>query len=194
MLAILRFMLIGLSINVACFYTEKILSVEANNIKTITVTSKSFKHLGEIPQQFTCNGNNISPALSWFGVPKRAKSLVLIVDDPDALDSSARKTAWDHWVLYNLPTNITGLIENVASNELPQETLQGKNDWQKTGYKGPCPPIGQHHYYFKVYALDVVLPDLNTPNKSQLEYAMQGHIIGQGALIGIYVSWRRFLF
>jgi Raf kinase inhibitor-like YbhB/YbcL family protein len=150
------------------------------------LTSSAFDHQGEIPKQFTCDGNDIAPALSWSGVPEDAKSLALIVDDPDAPDPAAPKMTWVHWVLYNIPPSSSGLAENISSSELPQETLQGKNDWRQTGYRGPCPPIGRHRYFFKLYALDVVLPDLHTPAKAQLEQAMQGHVIAQAELTGTY--------
>ncbi|MGZ8215539.1 MAG: YbhB/YbcL family Raf kinase inhibitor-like protein, partial [Methylosarcina sp.] len=114
------------------------------------------------------------------------QSLVLIVDDPDAPDPAAPRMTWVHWVLYNIPPSSSGLAENIAPDDLPEGTLQGKNDWQQTGYRGPCPPIGRHRYFFKLYALNTVLPDLNQPDKTRLEKAMSGHIIDQTELIGTY--------
>ncbi len=122
----------------------------------------------------------------WAGVPANTKSLVLIVDDPDAPDPAAPKMIWVHWLLYNLPPETTGLPEGVASKDLPAGTLQGVNDWQRTGYGGPCPPIGRHRYFHKLYALDGVLPDLKQPTKAALEKAMQGHILTHAELIGVY--------
>jgi Raf kinase inhibitor-like YbhB/YbcL family protein len=153
---------------------------------TLILTSTAFHHNGTIPLRHTCDGENISPPLIWGGVPASAKSLVLIVDDPDAPDPKAPKRTWVHWVLYNIPTHTHGLPEGIAVAALPPSTLQGKNDWQQTGYGGPCPPIGNHRYFHKLFALDTVLPDLKSPTKAVLEAAMQGHIIGSSELVGLY--------
>ena len=155
-------------------------------IMTLVLTSSAFTHKGEIPAEYTCEGKDISPPLAWSGVPKAAKSLVLIVDDPDAPDPAAPKMTWVHWLLYNLPPGSTGLPEEVGSKNSPAGTKEGVNDWKRTGYGGPCPPIGRHRYFHKLYALGVVLPDLGKPTKIQLEQAMQGHILAQGELIGTY--------
>ncbi len=149
-----------------------------------TITSQAFSHNGQIPNRYTCDGQNISPPLSWSGLPEGTKSLALIVDDPDAPDPKAPKMTWVHWVLYNIPTTATGLPENVQA--LPAGTKEGTNDWKRTGYGGPCPPIGRHRYFHKLYALGVILPDLGKPTKSQLEKAMKGHVLGQVELIGTY--------
>ena len=151
-----------------------------------TINSTAFERNGSIPKKYTCDGQDVSPSLTWSGVPPAARSLVLIVDDPDAPDPAAPKMTWVHWVLYNLPASVTGLDEAVAANKLPRGTLDGLNDWQRTGYGGPCPPIGRHRYFHKLYALDVVLPDLGKPTKQQLEKAMKGHVIAQAELIGTY--------
>ena len=153
---------------------------------TLTLKSADFTHQGEIPKQFTCDGDNISPSLSWSNVPKNAKSLVLIVDDPDAPDPAAPKMTWVHWLLYNIPVTTGGLPKAVTPKDLPPATLEGKNDWQRTGYGGPCPPIGRHRYYHKLYALDITLPDLQLPSKVQLEKAMAGHILEAAELIGTF--------
>ncbi len=150
------------------------------------ITSPAFPPNGEIPPQFTCEGQDLSPALTWSGVPTRAKSLAIVVDDPDAPDPNAPKMTWVHWVLYNLPVSATGLPESVKSKDLPKGALEGKNDWKRTGYGGPCPPIGRHRYYFNLYALDTVLPDLNEPTKAQLEKAMEGHVLAAAEMIGTY--------
>lgn len=152
----------------------------------LTIISAAFANNGSIPPQYTCEGSDISPPLSWSSVPKAAKSLVLIVDDPDAPDPAAPKMTYVHWVLYNIPVIAPGLPENIAPSKLPLGTLSGKNDWGRIGYGGPCPPIGTHRYFFKLYALDVVLPDLHSPNKLQLEQAMEGHILEQAVLVGAY--------
>lgn len=152
----------------------------------LTITSPAFSHQGEIPKQFTCDGKDISPAFAWSGVPDGTKSLVLIVDDPDAPDPAAPKMTWVHWVLYNIPPNASGLPEDVPSSNLPEGTLEGLNDWKRTGYGGPCPPTGRHRYFHKLYALDTALPDLGNPTKADLEKAMDGHIMEKAELIGTY--------
>jgi len=151
-----------------------------------TLTSPQFVHQGEIPSVHTCEGDDRSPALSWTGVPSGTESLALIVDDPDAPDPSAPKVVWVHWVLYNIPAGNSGLAEGVRPEQLPPGTRQGLNDWKRTGYGGPCPPIGRHRYFHKLYALDRVLPDLGTPTKADLERAMQGHVLGKAELLGTY--------
>ncbi len=152
----------------------------------LSISSSAFRSGGEIPATFTCEGSDISPALAFGGIPARAKSLALIVDDPDAPDPKAPKTTWVHWVVYNLPPTATGLAEGVASKDLPPGTREGLNDWKRTGYGGPCPPIGRHRYYFKLFALDVVLADLGRPTTAQLEKAMDGHILERTDVMGMY--------
>ncbi len=154
----------------------------------MSISSSAFVHNGSIPKLYTCEGKDISPPLTWSGVPAGAKSLVMIVDDPDAPDPAAPRMTWVHWVLYNLPANSTGLPEALPSR--PADALDGLNDWQRTGYGGPCPPIGRHRYFHKLYALDVVLPDLKEPNKKTLEQAMQGHIVAETQLVGTYQKGR----
>jgi Raf kinase inhibitor-like YbhB/YbcL family protein len=150
------------------------------------VSSPAFAANGDIPAKFTCQGGDRSPPLAFAEIPAGAKSLALIVDDPDAPDPAAPRMTWVHWVLYNLPPQTTGLAEGVASEALPKGTLEGKNDWKRTGYGGPCPPIGRHRYFHKLFALDVVLPDLQKPNKAALEKAMHGHILGHAEWVGVY--------
>lgn len=148
------------------------------------IQSSAFKEGESIPTIYTCDGDDISPPLAWEGVPKDASSLALIVDDPDAPDPAAPKMVWVHWVIYNLPVDASGLPE--AASRLPTGTLEGINDWQRTGYGGPCPPIGRHRYFFKLYALDTRLPDLAQPTKARLLEAMQGHVIDEAVLVGTY--------
>ncbi len=152
----------------------------------LSLTSSAFSQNGEIPSVYTCDGKDISPALSWSDIPQRTQSFVLIVDDPDAPDPAAPKMTWVHWVLYNLPASAPGLPEAVSSKDLPNGTKEGLNDWQQTGYKGPCPPIGRHRYFHKLYALDVILGDLRKPTKAELEAAMEGHILAKAELMGTY--------
>lgn len=148
------------------------------------ITSTAFRNEGTIPKLYTCEGKDISPPLAWTDVPTGAKSLALIVDDPDAPDPAAPKMTWVHWVLYNMPSTTEGLPEGVKS--LPAGTKEGVNDWKRTGYGGPCPPIGRHRYFHKLYALDIILPDLRQPTKVQLEQAMKGHILAEAQLMGTY--------
>jgi Raf kinase inhibitor-like YbhB/YbcL family protein len=152
----------------------------------LTIRSSAFADGAEIPTRHTCEGADVSPALEWSGVPAGAKSLALVVDDPDAPDPAAPKTTWVHWVLYDLPPAATGLPEGVARDALPPGAREGVNDWKRMGWNGPCPPIGRHRYFFKLYALDAVLGDLGTATKAKLEAAMKGHIVGQGQVMGTY--------
>jgi Raf kinase inhibitor-like YbhB/YbcL family protein len=151
-----------------------------------TLRSSVFQAGGAIPRRYTCQGEDVSVPLEWDGAPNKAKSFALIVDDPDAPDPAAPRIVWTHWMLYNIPSDAKILKEAVKPNELPPGTLEGLNDWNRTGYGGPCPPIGRHRYFHKLYALDTLLPDLGEPNKAALERAMQGHIVAQAELIGTY--------
>jgi Raf kinase inhibitor-like YbhB/YbcL family protein len=153
---------------------------------TLSITSTTFSHREEIPLRHTCDGEDISPALLFSGLPPGALSLVLIMDDPDAPDPAAPKMTWVHWLLYNIPVTTTSLPEGAGSGEQPAGSRDGFNDWKRTGYGGPCPPIGRHRYFLKLYALNVLLPDLSHPTKATLEMAMQGHIIASAELIGTY--------
>lgn len=152
----------------------------------LSITSSAFSHKSDIPRRYTCEGDDVSPPLKWTGVPEGAQSLVLIVDDPDAPDPAAPKMTWVHWVLYNLPPGCDGLDEGIAPADLPHGTREGVNDWTRTGYGGPCPPIDQHRYFFKLYALDTVLPDLGHPTKADVEAALDGHVLAQAEWIGLY--------
>lgn len=152
----------------------------------LQLTSTVFMPGGMIPARYTCDGQNLSPPLSWSGLPPGTRSLALIVDDPDAPDPKAPMTIWVHWVMYNLPPTLTDLPEGVPAKALPPGTLHGLNDWKRAGYGGPCPPIGRHRYFHKLYALDTLLPDLGQPTRAQLEQAMRGHILGQAELVGLY--------
>ena len=127
----------------------------------------------------------MSPPLTWSGAPAGTKSFALILDDPDAPDPAAPRMTWVHWVLYDIPANVQSLLEGAAKH-LPAGVREGMNDWKRTGYGGPCPPVGRHRYFHKLYALDVVLPDLHKPSKAVLEAAMRGHILAEAQLIGTY--------
>jgi hypothetical protein len=151
-----------------------------------TLTSPAFHEGSEIPRRYTCVGADVSPPVSWSGVPANAKSLVLIVDDPDAPDPAAPRMTWVHWVLYNIPATAPGVQEGVTAGALPAGTLEGINDFHRTTYGGPCPPTGRHRYFHKLYALDTVLPDLQEPTKAALERAMEGHVVAQTELLGTF--------
>ncbi|HEY5657276.1 MAG TPA: YbhB/YbcL family Raf kinase inhibitor-like protein [Myxococcota bacterium] len=152
----------------------------------LKLTSPAFAHSGEIPARYTCDGDNVSPPLAWSNLPEGTQSLALVVDDPDAPDPKAPKMTWVHWVLYNIPPDSAGLVESVSPRNLPSGTQEGRNSWKRTGYGGPCPPIGRHRYFHKLYALDVVLPDLGTPTSGALSKAMEGHVLGRAELIGTF--------
>jgi Raf kinase inhibitor-like YbhB/YbcL family protein len=155
-------------------------------IMALALTSSAFTQAGDIPKKYTCQGADVSVPLQWSALPPGTKSLALIVDDPDAPDPAAPKLTWTHWVLYNVPPAAAGLKEGIKPDELPKGALEGLNDWKRTGYGGPCPPIGRHRYYHKLYALDTVLPDLKRPTKAQLEKAMEKHVLEKFELIGTY--------
>lgn len=150
------------------------------------LTSAVFEEGAEIPSPYTCDGDDIAPPLAWSGAPEGTQSFALIVDDPDAPDPKAPKTIWVHWVLYNIPATATGLAEAMTASDLPAGTAEGLNDWKRSGYGGPCPPIGRHRYYHKLYALDSKLRDLATPTKAELLAAMEGHILAEAQLMGTY--------
>ena len=152
----------------------------------LTLRSASFAHEAGIPAKFTCQGDDVSPPLSWSGAPAGTRSFALVVDDPDAPDPRAPKTTWVHWVLYHLPADTPALAEGVAASALPSGTREGVNDWKRTGYNGPCPPVGRHRYFYKLFALDVVLPELGRATKKQLEDAMRGHVLAEAQLVGTY--------
>lgn len=150
---------------------------------SLTITSPAFAHGGAIPAEYTCDENDAAPELRWTGPPAGTKSFALIVDDPDAPDPKAPKMTYVHWVLYDIPTAATGIARGGVT---PTGARDGKNDWKRTGYGGPCPPIGRHRYFFKLYALDSTLGDLGTLTKDQLLKAMAGHVLGEAVLMGTY--------
>jgi Raf kinase inhibitor-like YbhB/YbcL family protein len=152
---------------------------------TLHLSSRSFAEGQEIPVRHTCEGVDVSPSLEWTGAPEGTRSFALVVDDPDAPDPRAPKTTWVHWVAYDIPANVTSLPEG---GPLPAGARSGRNDWRVTGFRGPCPPIGRHRYFHKLYALDVVLAELGEPDKAALEAAMKGHVLAQATLVGTYTK------
>ena len=155
------------------------------------ITSPAFAPSGSIPSKYTCEGSDTSPSLEWSDAPSGTKSFALIVDDPDAPDPAKPQRTYVHWVVYNIPPGTTKLPENAAKSGLPNGAMQGSNDWKKQTYGGPCPPIGRHRYFFKVYALDTDLTFASPPTKADLEKAMQGHVLGNAELIGTYEKARK---
>lgn len=144
--------------------------------------SSAFKEGERIPRAYTCDGVNVSPPLEWSGVPKTARTLAIIADDPDAPAGT-----WVHWVLYNLSAENMGFVENLPQDEnLKAGGFQGKNDFEKIGYGGPCPPSGTHRYFFKIYAIDMELPLKAGATRADVEKAMAGHVVAQAQLMGTY--------
>jgi len=151
------------------------------------LTSPSFEVGGEIPRRHTCQGEDVSPELAWADVPAGAKTLALVVDDPDAPDPAAPKTTWVHWVVFDIPATATGLPEGAGAG-LPAGGRAAKNDWGRAAWGGPCPPVGRHRYFFKLYALDVSVPAERVDTKAALEKAMQGHVLASAELMGTYAK------
>ena len=156
----------------------------------LVLTSRAFEPGGAMPQDCTCEGAEASPPLEWSGEPGTTKTFVLIMDDPDAPDPKAPKMTFVHWVLYNIPASCHAL-ETSAADDLPEGTAVGMNDRRETGYTGPCPPIGRHRYFHKLYALDASLPVLKGASKGQIEAAMKGHVVAQAELVGTYEKKKR---
>jgi Raf kinase inhibitor-like YbhB/YbcL family protein len=152
----------------------------------LTLTSSAFAHQGPVPAKYTCDGADRSPPLEWSGAPPGTRSFALIVDDPDAPDPAAPKMTWVHWVLYDIPPSITSLAEGADVIRDASGTREGTNDWKRTGYGGPCPPIGRHRYFHKLYALDTLLGDLGTPTAWDIAEAIEGHVLDKAELIGVY--------
>jgi hypothetical protein len=145
----------------------------------LTLTSPAFGEGDEIPVRYTCDGEDLPPALTWQDVPTGVETYALIMDDPDAPGRT-----WVHWVLYNIP----GEARDLAGNEGISTSVQGENSWGNTGYGGPCPPSGEHRYYFKLYALDTQLELDGGADKEAVLAAMEGHVVAQGQLMGRYES------
>lgn len=152
----------------------------------LVITSTAFSLNGKIPSKYTCDGDDVSPALNWSAGPSGTKSFALISDDPDAPVGT-----WVHWIVWNIPPDTTGLPEGVAAKDtLPNGMRQGLTDFQRVGYGGPCPPSGTHRYFFKLYALDTLLDIPARATKADVEKAMKGHVLGEAQLIGLYSRGR----
>lgn len=148
----------------------------------ITLKSPAFGQGEPIPEEYTCDGRNISPPLEWSDIPEGAQSLAMIVDDPDA-----PRGTFNHWIIYSIPPDVPEFTENVEKEKtLPSGARQGVNDAGKIGYTGPCPPSGTHRYFFKIYALDSALDLEPGANRKQIDDALRGKIIAQGELMGTY--------
>lgn len=175
--------IIFLCIFVSHYYSSNMRAQTKKDV-TMRLTSPNFENKESIPHHFTCQGKDTSPELQWDNVPEGTKSFVLIVDDPDAPDPKAPQTTWVHWVVFNMPADKRRLQagENIPDNQLGVNDFENKT--QKK-YGGPCPPIGQHRYFFKLYALDTLL-DVTHANKQKIEKAMKGHILATAELIGMY--------
>jgi Raf kinase inhibitor-like YbhB/YbcL family protein len=158
------------------------------------IYSRQFAYAGHIPQKYTCEGEDISPPLIWEAIPADARTLALIMEDPDAPDPENPERTWSHWVVHNIPAKVCflpdkepgcGLPEGASGKDMPEGAVEGYNDWERTGYGGPCPPVGLHRYYFRLYALDTELPS-EPMTREQLLEAMEGHIIDKAELMGVY--------
>ena len=148
------------------------------------ITSSAFADHTPIPGRYTCEGEDVNPPLSIAGVPSGAASLVLLVDDPDAPNPAAPQVVWEHWVMWNISPDTS----SIAAGSVPAGAVQGTNSWGRTDYGGPCPPIGTHRYFFKLYALDTALALGTTSIKADVETAMQGHVLAEAQLVGLYGS------
>ncbi|HTQ36954.1 MAG TPA: YbhB/YbcL family Raf kinase inhibitor-like protein [Steroidobacteraceae bacterium] len=151
-----------------------------------SISSPAFAHQAPMPRRYTAEGENLSPPLEWSGAPAGAKSVALIMDDPDAPDPRAPQRTYVHWVLYDLPVGAKALPAGASSSGLPPGTRQGLNDEDRAQYSGPAPPVGRHRYFIKLYALDTTLPELEHPTKARLEAAMNGHVLASTELVGTY--------
>jgi Raf kinase inhibitor-like YbhB/YbcL family protein len=158
---------------------------------SFALTSSVFTEGGAIPPKYTCEGADVSPPLAWSGAPDGTRTYALIVDDPDAPDPAAPKMTYVHWVAYDIPASTNSLPENASQGNMPSGAKQGSNDWKKQQFGGPCPPIGRHRYFFKLYALDTVLSGLSNPTKPDLLNAMKGHILAEAQLMGTYEKTKK---
>jgi Raf kinase inhibitor-like YbhB/YbcL family protein len=151
---------------------------------SFVIRSPAFADGAEIPTEHTCDAEDVSPALEWSGAPSGTRTFALVVHDPDAPDPAAPKMDYVHWILYDLPASSALLPEGIGA--LPAGTREGVNDWKRTGYGGPCPPIGRHRYFFRLYALDTALGDRGELTRGALDQAMAGHVLAEAVVMGTY--------
>lgn len=156
----------------------------------LQLSSAAFMHGDAISMRYTCDGNDVSPPLAWSDIPDGTQSLALIVADPDAPDPDAPRLTWYHWVLYDIPPQLSELPEDANPQRISTAIRNGLNSWKHTGYDGPCPPVGRHRYFFHLYALDQKLDMQGPPTAEALHEVMQGHIIAETALMGTYAKSR----
>lgn len=176
---------VAVRVAAALIAVQTLLFANAGAAMALTLSSSAFDPGGKIPSKYTCEGEDVSPPLAFAGVPAGTKSLALIVDDPDAPDPKAPKRVWVHWVVYNLAPDSSGLADGASRNGMPGGSVTGLSDWNRAEYGGPCPPIGRHRYFHKLYALDTLLPG-KPLTKAELVAAMQGHILAEASLMGTY--------
>lgn len=157
-------------------------ATEEDAMGPLTLTSPAFRHGEPIPRKYTCDGEDVSPPLTWHGAPGNTVTFALVMDDPDAPIGT-----WDHWVIFDIPATATGLPEAVPPEPtLPDGSVQGTNSWGRIGYGGPCPPRGQHRYFFRLYALDTHVGLDSRTTKARLLSAIEGHVLAQAELMGVY--------
>ncbi len=176
-MSVMRGLFFAIFIAISLFGCTSNIQLSGSGVSAMRIYSPEFNDNSMIPAKFTCEGMDINPQLLFSDVPEETKSLVLIMDDPDAPMGT-----WVHWVLFNIPADVTGIPED----SIPDNAIQGLNSWPKNNYGGPCPPSGTHRYFFKLYALDVELELDDTATKKDVEQAMQGHILEKAELIGLY--------
>ncbi len=154
---------------------------------SFTLRSPAFEHHGDVPSRHTCDGEDMSPPLAWDEVPRDTRSLVLVVDDPDAPDPRAPQRVWVHWIVYGIAPDARRLDEGASPGGLPDGAREARNDFGRTAWGGPCPPIGRHRYFFRLHALDVALDDLGpAAGRREVEAAMQGHVLATAELMATY--------
>jgi Raf kinase inhibitor-like YbhB/YbcL family protein len=170
---------------IAVLLAPALLVAGAGAAMALTLTSTAFQPGDKIPSKYTCEGVGISPPLAFGNVPEGTKSLAMIIDDPDVPDPKAPKRVWTHWVVYNLPPDTDGLTEDADRSGLPKGAVTGLSDRKQAAYHGPCPPIGRHRYFHKLYTLDIVLP-AEALTKAGLEAAMTDHVLAQAELMATY--------
>lgn len=178
-LAIFSIIIIALILSYFFFFQR---SREKNTLEldqkgNMTITSPIFKNNEAIPKKYTCDGANVNPPLKISDIPPEAKSLVLIIDDPDAVSGT-----WAHWIVWNIDPQ----IDQVEENSVPTGAIEGITDFGSPGYGGPCPPSGTHRYFFRLYALDIKLGLKNDADREKLDTAIEGHILAETAIIGLY--------